>query len=112
MGGNIRSSELVNRLDAEHRLAAKGFAVSCGPTGGVVIDRDGHVHGVWHFVKGNFFWTPAGYNEPIYKTASIEEAVSYTMETAPVSREEVDAVLQKADELRKKADAPVPPPKP
>ncbi len=39
-------------------------------------------------------------------------AVSYTMETAPVSREEVDAVLQKADELRKKADPPAPPPKP
>lgn len=39
-------------------------------------------------------------------------AVSYTLETAPVSREEVDAVLQKADELRKKAEAPSPPPKP
>jgi hypothetical protein len=39
-------------------------------------------------------------------------AVSYTMETAPVSREEVDAVLQRAEELRKKAEAPAPPPKP
>jgi len=39
-------------------------------------------------------------------------AVSYTLETAPVSREEVDAVLQKAYELRKKAEAPSPPPKP
>jgi hypothetical protein len=39
-------------------------------------------------------------------------AVSFMLETAPVSREEVDAVLQKADELRKKAEAPAPPPKP
>ena len=84
MGANIPSSELVIRLDAEHRLAAKGFAVSCGPTGGVVIDRDGHVHGVWHFAKGNFFWTPAGYNEPMYKTASIEEAVSYTIDIVEI----------------------------
>lgn len=39
-------------------------------------------------------------------------AVSFLLEQAPVSREEVDAVLQKADELRKKAEAPDPPPKP
>jgi len=31
-------------------------------------------------------------------------AVQYTMEPAPVTREEVDVVLQKADELRKKAE--------
>jgi len=39
-------------------------------------------------------------------------SVSYMMETAPVSREEVDAVLRKADELRKKAETPSAPPKP
>jgi len=32
-------------------------------------------------------------------------SVSYTLETAPVSREEVNTVRQRADELRKKADA-------
>ncbi len=84
MGANIPSSELAIRLDADRRLAERGFAVSCGPTGGVVIDRGGHVHGVWHFVNGNFFWTPAGYNEPIYKTASLNEAVTYTMDVVEI----------------------------
>jgi hypothetical protein len=33
-------------------------------------------------------------------------AVSYTMEQAPVTREEVDVVLQRAEELRRKSQAP------
>lgn len=81
MGANASSFELATTLGADQRLAGKGFAISCGPTGGVVVDRDGHVHGVWHFVHRNFFWTPAGYNEPIYKTGSISEALAYTIET-------------------------------
>ncbi|HVR87319.1 MAG TPA: PEGA domain-containing protein [Planctomycetota bacterium] len=36
-------------------------------------------------------------------------AVSYTMELAPVTREEVDTVLQRADELRKKSESDPPP---
>ena len=38
-------------------------------------------------------------------------AVAYQLEPAPVTREEVDAVLQRADELRKKAKAPDPQPR-
>jgi len=38
-------------------------------------------------------------------------AVSYQMEPAPITREEVDAVLQRADELRKKSKLPEPQPK-
>lgn len=38
-------------------------------------------------------------------------SVSYTLDTAPVTRQEVDAVLERADELRKKALVPEPLPK-
>lgn len=38
-------------------------------------------------------------------------AVAYQMEPAPVTREEVDTVLQRADELRKKSKAPEPQPR-
>ncbi len=38
-------------------------------------------------------------------------AVAYQMEPAPVTREEVDAALQRAEELRKKSKAPEPQPK-
>jgi hypothetical protein len=37
-------------------------------------------------------------------------AVSYTMEIAPVTREEVDTVLERAEELRKKSKEPFPQP--
>jgi len=38
-------------------------------------------------------------------------AVSYQMEPAPITREEVDSVLQRAEELRKKSKLPEPQPK-
>jgi hypothetical protein len=80
MGANTQSSELADRLEAEHELKKRGFGIACGPTGGVVIDRWGHVRGVWHFTGKSYFWTPAGNNVPIFRTESIEAAISYTLE--------------------------------
>jgi hypothetical protein len=45
-------------------------------------------------------------------TLKDKRTVSYSMEPAPVTREEVDTVLERAEELRKKALEPEPPPKP
>lgn len=39
-----------------------------------------------------------------------KSAVSYSMEPAPVTREEVDTVLERAEDLRKKSLAPEPTP--
>lgn len=80
MGANEQSSELMRMLDAEEALKLRGFKASCGPTGGVIIDRWNHVRGVWHFHEGNFYWTPAGYNEPIYRTEDILRARQYSIE--------------------------------
>ena len=80
MGANQQSSELMKVLDAEEGLKLRGFTASCGPTGGVIIDRWNHVRGVWHFHEGNFYWTPAGYNEPIFRTDDIRRARQYSLE--------------------------------
>lgn len=80
MGGNPPSVELKDRIEAEESLKARGFTASCGPTGGVVVDRWNHVRGVWHFHAGNFYWTPAGYNEPSYRTESLEAALRFAVD--------------------------------
>ncbi len=78
MGANDQSFDLMEQLAADEPLRLRGFTASCGPTGGVVVDRWNHVRGVWHFTQGNFYWTPAGYNEPIYRTDDISKALEYT----------------------------------
>lgn len=80
MGANEPSVELLHRLNGLETMKLRGFTMSCGPTGGVVIDRWNHVRGVWHFHLGNFYWTAAGNNEPVYRTVSIDDAVAYTLD--------------------------------
>lgn len=80
MGANSQSLDLAAWLEREVEFKQRGFATACGPTGGVVVDRWGHVRGVWHFVGKSYFWTPAGYNEPNYRTETIEAAFRYTLD--------------------------------
>ena len=80
MGANAESTALVARLNHEEAFKQRGFITECGPTGGVVVERWEHVRGVWHFSGKSYFWTPSGYNEPIYRTDSIEAAVKYTLD--------------------------------
>jgi len=79
MGANEQNSLLMQALEAEEALKLRGFTASCGPTGAVVVDRWGHVRGVWHFHNGNYFWTPAGNNQPTLRVQSHDEALAYTL---------------------------------
>ncbi len=79
MSGNAESLALLAALEAQESLKLRGFTSSCGPTGGVVIDRWSHVRGVWHFHAPNYFWIPAGSTEPSYRTGSLPHAVDYTL---------------------------------
>lgn len=81
MGANEHNTILKDALEAEESLKLRGFTASCGPTGAVVVDRWNHVRGVWHFHLHSYFWTPAGYNEPTYRTESLEGAVRFTLVT-------------------------------
>lgn len=80
MGANAQNTELMQLLEASGGLKTRGFTASCGPTGAVVFDRWSHVRGVWHFHIHSYFWTPAGYNEPIYRAGSLDEALQYTID--------------------------------
>ena len=78
MGANSQNTDLMLALSADASLVARGFTFTCGPTGGVVIDRWSHVRGVWHFHQHNYFWIDAGYNEPSFRTGSLQEAIAHT----------------------------------
>lgn len=81
MGANVENTDLMLALSADPELGAKGFTASCGPTGGVVIDRWGHVRGVWHFHAGAYFWIPVGNSDAVYRTPTLDGAFTYTITT-------------------------------
>lgn len=80
MGANVENTRLMEALEVEESLKLRGFTAACGPTGSVVLDRWNHVRGVWHFAGQNYFWTPAGYNEPTFRCGSLDGAVQHTLE--------------------------------
>ena len=78
MGANLENTELMQAIEAHSELKVRGFTATCGPTGGVVVDRWNHVRGVWHFHDGHYFWIPAGYTQPTFRIEKPEEALEYT----------------------------------
>lgn len=79
MGANVQNTNLMQALESHKDLKPLGVTAVCGPTGGVVVDRWNHVRGVWHFHDGHYFWIPAGYSQPSFRTESLEEALDYTV---------------------------------
>jgi hypothetical protein len=73
-----REQELLAALKALDLLKSRGLTVETGTPCGVVIMYSGHVRGIWHFDRGLFRYTPAGYAVPRYQAATIEEAVAIT----------------------------------
>ena len=79
MGESAQNTALMEALEAQETLKLRGFTSSCGPTGSVVADRWSHVRGVWHYYKGNYFWTDGGYTQPSFRASTLEGAVSHTL---------------------------------
>lgn len=79
MGESAQNTALMEALEAQETLKLRGFTSACGPTGSVVVDRWNHVRGVWHYHKGHYFWTDAGYSQPSFRTETLENAISHTL---------------------------------
>lgn len=47
--------------------------------GGIVIDRSGHVHGIWDHDGGGYKWVSPGSSEPRFRTGDAKSAVLYTI---------------------------------
>lgn len=71
---------LFGLLRRNETLRTQGFSLSCAD-GGIVIDRLGHVHGIWDFDGRSYRWVTPGNTEPIFQTADAKSAVRYTVVT-------------------------------
>jgi hypothetical protein len=71
-------AELLSRLETLVRNHPRNLTIRLGDDGGVVIERRGHVRGIWRCMDGAFAWTPAGYNEPVHQASELVAAVAYT----------------------------------
>jgi hypothetical protein len=76
-----QAERLLGLLKKSPTLKSRGFSLSCSPAGGIVIDRSGHVHGIWDFDGRCYTWLSPGSSEPIYRTGNPESAVLYTLVT-------------------------------
>jgi hypothetical protein len=77
---NQAMQTLLSALEQEVLLQDHGFRVEMGPTKGVVVERANHVWGIWHYYKKCFFWTAAGYTQPIFKTKDVDAALAYMLD--------------------------------
>ena len=70
---------LFGLLRQSQTLRMSGFSLSCAHDGGIVIDRSGHVHGIWDFDGDSYTWVTPGSSEPIFRTDDPTSAVQYTV---------------------------------
>ena len=71
-------AELFKQLSSLENFASSGLVAVMGDRCEIVIERRGHVRGIWHCKNGKFAFTPAGYNEPSVVANTITEAVEFT----------------------------------
>jgi hypothetical protein len=70
---------LLGLLERNETLKIKGYSLSRTKGGGIVIDRSGHVHGIWNFDGHCYTWMSPGSREPIFRTGDAKSAVLYTL---------------------------------
>lgn len=76
-----QAQRLLGLLQCNPTLKSQGFSLSCTQSGGIVIDRFGHVHGIWDFDGCCYSWLSPGSSEPKYQTGNPKSAVLYTLVT-------------------------------
>jgi len=73
------NGRLFELLKGNEVLRLKGFSMAYSPQEGIVIDRAGHVRGIWNHRADAFTWVSPGSSEPKFRTESEKSAVLYTV---------------------------------
>jgi hypothetical protein len=71
--------ELFGLLQKNPVLKMKGYSLAYDGDGSIVIDRAGHVHGIWNHDRKNYAWVSPGNSEPKFRTADAKSAMLYTV---------------------------------
>lgn len=79
MGASAETMQLMEALEAQETLKLRGFTASCGDTNAVVIDRWGHMRGVWQLLNGQYVWIGGASSQPAHSVANLEDAIAYTL---------------------------------
>jgi hypothetical protein len=77
--GKAENRRLLGLLNRNEMLKTRGYSFSCASAGGIVIDRSGHVHGIWDFDGRSYTWQSPGSAEPRFRTEDAKSAVLYTL---------------------------------
>ncbi len=72
---------LFGLLKQNETLRTRGFSLSRAQDGGIVIDRWGHVRGIWDFDGHSYSWVTPSNREQIFRTADAKSAIQYTIVT-------------------------------
>lgn len=76
---DIQTRQLLDLLQENDTLKNRGFSVSPIEDGRIVIDRFGHVHGMWDHDGSNYLWVSPSSSDPMFHTADAQAALLYTL---------------------------------
>lgn len=71
--------ELYGLLQKNAVLKKGGYSLAFDRDGRIIIDRAGHVHGIWNRDGQCFAWLSPGNSEPKFRTDDTNAAVLYTV---------------------------------
>src|ERR1044072_956170 len=71
--------QLVGVLKKSESLKLKGYSLAYSQSSGIVIDRAGHVHGIWNHDAKSYAWVSPGNSEPKFRTEDAKSALLYTV---------------------------------
>ena len=76
---DVMNRQLFGLLAKNEVLRIKGYSLAHDADGGIVIDRAGHVHGIWSHDARSYTWVSPGNSEPKFRTQDAKSAVLYTV---------------------------------
>jgi hypothetical protein len=71
--------QLFDLLERNNTLKSRGYSMAYTGEGGVVVDRAGHVHGIWDYEGDGYKWVSPGSSEPRFRTTDAKSAVLFTI---------------------------------
>lgn len=79
MGHADQELQLLRKLCVSLADDARGFTAESAGASGVLILNNGHYRGVWHWMDGNYAFTPGGYGNSTHAAPTPQDAVSFTL---------------------------------
>ena len=76
---NEHNHRLFGLLKDNETLRSKGYSLAYNQANGIVIDRAGHVHGIWNCDADTYKWISPGNSEPKFRTEDAKSALLYTV---------------------------------